>query len=82
MTSENLFAEPGLKQITVWARGVYENKEARDVVVALTVIFMQGGHAGPMYTDPKMDSAGWRLIKIRQSTKCINCTYFKPKWYT
>ena len=36
MTSANLFEEPGLKQITVWARGVYENKEARDVVVALT----------------------------------------------
>lgn len=36
MTSNNLFAEPGLKQITVWARGVYENKEARDVVVSLT----------------------------------------------
>lgn len=34
--SKNLFEEPGLKQITVWARGVYENKEARDVVVALT----------------------------------------------
>ncbi len=32
----NLFEEPGLKQITVWARGVYENKEARDVVVAVT----------------------------------------------
>lgn len=36
MKNENLFEEPGLKQITVWARGVYENKEARDVVVALT----------------------------------------------
>ncbi len=36
MTSTNLFEEPGLKQITVWARGVYENKEARDVVVSLT----------------------------------------------
>ncbi|KLU61997.1 pyruvate synthase subunit PorC [Peptococcaceae bacterium CEB3] len=36
MTKENLFEEPGLKQITVWARGVYENKEARDVVVAIT----------------------------------------------
>lgn len=36
MTSEKLFEEPGLKQITVWARGVYENKEARDVVVAIT----------------------------------------------
>ncbi len=33
---ENLFAEPNLKQITVWARGVVLNKEARDVVVALT----------------------------------------------
>lgn len=33
---ENLFKEPGLTQITVWARGVLENKEARDVVVALT----------------------------------------------
>ncbi|HEX3016216.1 MAG TPA: 2-oxoacid:acceptor oxidoreductase family protein [Desulfobacteria bacterium] len=36
MTNQNLFEEPSLKQITVWARGVYENKEARDVVVALT----------------------------------------------
>lgn len=36
MTVEKLFEEPTLKQITVWARGVYENKEARDVVVALT----------------------------------------------
>ncbi len=36
MTSSKLFEEPGLKQITVWARGVYENKEARDVVVAVT----------------------------------------------
>lgn len=36
MTKENLFEEPGLKQITVWARGVYENKEARDVVVSIT----------------------------------------------
>ncbi len=34
--SENLFAEPNLKQITVWTRGVLMNKEARDVVVALT----------------------------------------------
>lgn len=34
--SENLFAEPNLKQVTVWARGVYQNKDARDVVVALT----------------------------------------------
>lgn len=45
MTSENLFAEPGLKQITVWARGVYENKEARDVVVALTeAAALEGKH--------------------------------------
>lgn len=36
MTNKNLFAEPDLKQITVWGRGVYENKEARDVVVSLT----------------------------------------------
>ncbi|GAB6173008.1 hypothetical protein JCM15765_24860 [Paradesulfitobacterium aromaticivorans] len=36
VSSNKLFEEPGLKQITVWARGVYENKEARDVVVALT----------------------------------------------
>lgn len=36
MNVEKLFEEPGLKQITVWARGVLENKEARDVVVALT----------------------------------------------
>ncbi|MHB1652995.1 MAG: oxalate oxidoreductase subunit delta [Desulfitobacteriaceae bacterium] len=45
MTSENLFEEPGLKQITVWARGVYENKEARDVVVALTeAAALEGKH--------------------------------------
>lgn len=30
-----IFEEPTLKQITTWARGVYENKDARDVVVAL-----------------------------------------------
>jgi pyruvate ferredoxin oxidoreductase gamma subunit len=36
MSNNKLFAEPDLKQITVWGRGVYENKEARDVVVALT----------------------------------------------
>ena len=36
MSNNNLFAEPNLKQITVWGRGVYENKEARDVVVSLT----------------------------------------------
>lgn len=36
VSAENLFQEPGLTQITVWARGVLENKEARDVVVALT----------------------------------------------
>ena len=34
--TENLFAEPNLKQITVWARGVLQNKDARDVAVALT----------------------------------------------
>ncbi|WP_227765388.1 oxalate oxidoreductase subunit delta [Zhaonella formicivorans] len=33
---DKLFEEPGLKQVTTWARGVYENKDARDVVVALT----------------------------------------------
>ena len=33
---DKLFEEPGLVQITVWARGVYENKDARDVVVVLT----------------------------------------------
>ena len=27
--TENLFAEPNLKQITVWARGVLQNKDAR-----------------------------------------------------
>lgn len=43
MTSEKLFEESGLKQITVWARGVYENKEARDVVVALTEAAAQEG---------------------------------------
>ena len=36
MSNNKLFTEPGLKQITVWGRGVYENKEARDVVVSLT----------------------------------------------
>ena len=36
MSNNNLFAEPNLTQITVWGRGVYENKEARDVVVSLT----------------------------------------------
>lgn len=34
--SENLFIEPGLKQVTVWARGVLQNKDARDVTMALT----------------------------------------------
>lgn len=43
MTVEKLFEEPSLKQITVWARGVYENKEARDVVVALTEAAAQEG---------------------------------------
>lgn len=32
---EELFQEEGLVQVTVWCRGVLENKEARDVVVAL-----------------------------------------------
>lgn len=36
LQEDKLFEEPGLKQITTWARGVYENKDARDVVVALT----------------------------------------------
>jgi pyruvate ferredoxin oxidoreductase gamma subunit len=36
MSNNKLFTEPDLKQITVWGRGVYENKEARDVVVSLT----------------------------------------------
>lgn len=31
-----LFAEPSLRQATCWARGVLQNKEARDVVVILT----------------------------------------------
>ncbi|MEW6243895.1 MAG: oxalate oxidoreductase subunit delta [Bacillota bacterium] len=34
--TEDLFHEPGLTQITVWARGVLLNKDARDCVVALT----------------------------------------------
>lgn len=34
--SENLFAEPNLKEITTWARGVLQNKDARDVCVGLT----------------------------------------------
>jgi len=33
---KKLFEEPTLRQITVWARGVLQNKEARDVVVILT----------------------------------------------
>jgi Pyruvate/2-oxoacid:ferredoxin oxidoreductase gamma subunit len=36
MSVENLFEEPGLIQVTCWARGVYENKDARDVVVSLS----------------------------------------------
>jgi oxalate oxidoreductase subunit delta len=36
LSTQELFAEPNLKQITVWARGVVMNKDARDVVVALT----------------------------------------------
>lgn len=34
--SKNLFVEPNLKQVTVWARGVVQNKDARDVVVGLS----------------------------------------------
>jgi oxalate oxidoreductase subunit delta len=34
--NENLFNEPGLQQVTVWARGVLMNKDARDIVVGLT----------------------------------------------
>jgi Pyruvate/2-oxoacid:ferredoxin oxidoreductase gamma subunit len=33
---KELFKEPSLRQVTVWARGVLQNKEARDVVVILT----------------------------------------------
>jgi Pyruvate/2-oxoacid:ferredoxin oxidoreductase gamma subunit len=40
---ENLFAEPTLKQVTVWARGVLQNKDARDVVVALTEAAVKEG---------------------------------------
>lgn len=36
MSTHELFAEPNLIQITVWARGVVMNKDARDIVVALT----------------------------------------------
>ena len=32
---KKLFEEPSLIQITTWARGVIENKDARDVVFAL-----------------------------------------------
>jgi oxalate oxidoreductase subunit delta len=32
---KQLMEEPALKQVTVWARGVLQNKEARDVVVIL-----------------------------------------------
>ncbi|MCR4424887.1 MAG: 2-oxoacid:acceptor oxidoreductase family protein [Firmicutes bacterium] len=31
------FADEGLKQVTVWSRGVLQNKEARDVAVALAM---------------------------------------------
>lgn len=40
---EVLFAEPGLIQVTVWCRGVLENKEARDVAVALAGAAAQEG---------------------------------------
>ena len=33
---KELFAEPSLRQVTIWARGVLQNKEARDVAVVLT----------------------------------------------
>ena len=33
---KKLFEEPTLRQVTVWARGVLQNKEARDVVVILS----------------------------------------------
>lgn len=33
---KKLFEEPSLRQVTCWARGVLQNKEARDVVVILT----------------------------------------------
>lgn len=33
---KELFKEPTLRQVTVWARGVLQNKEARDVVVILS----------------------------------------------
>lgn len=33
---KKLFEEPTLRQVTTWARGVLQNKEARDVVVILT----------------------------------------------
>ncbi len=33
---KKLFEEPSLRQVTTWARGVLQNKEARDVVVILT----------------------------------------------
>ncbi len=33
--AEKLFEEPGMIQITTWARGVLQNKDARDVVFAL-----------------------------------------------
>lgn len=33
---KKLFEEPTLRQVTAWARGVLQNKEARDVVVILT----------------------------------------------
>ncbi|NLJ99670.1 MAG: pyruvate ferredoxin oxidoreductase [Clostridia bacterium] len=33
---KELFKEPTLRQVTAWARGVLQNKEARDVVVLLT----------------------------------------------
>lgn len=33
---KELFKEPSMRQVTVWARGVLQNKEARDVVVILS----------------------------------------------
>jgi pyruvate ferredoxin oxidoreductase gamma subunit len=39
----DIFKEPGMIEVTTWARGVYENKEARDVTVVLTTAAKKEG---------------------------------------
>lgn len=43
MRPEDLFAEPTLKQVTVWSRGVILGKEGRDVAFALANAAMREG---------------------------------------